>query len=55
MPVQPSTRPTQPKPGRTFRFEIDVVNHVKRIHYFTRRVARSVLPIEEQATESEPA
>jgi phosphate:Na+ symporter len=39
-----------PKRGRTFRFEIDVVNHLKRIHYFTRRVARSVLPIEDQAS-----
>jgi phosphate:Na+ symporter len=41
----------EPKRGRTYRFEIDVVHNLTRIHYFARRVARTVLPIAERATE----
>ncbi len=44
----------EPKRGPTYRFEIDVVNNLKRIHYFVRRIARTLLPIEVRATESRP-
>jgi phosphate:Na+ symporter len=34
----------------TYRFETDVVTHLKRVNYFTRRIARVAVPEHEQAT-----
>ncbi len=40
----------EPKRGRTYRLEIDIVSNLKRIHYFTRRIARTATPIEDRAS-----
>jgi len=40
----------EPKRGRTYRLEIDIVNNLKRIHYFVRRIARTATPIEDRAS-----
>lgn len=34
----------------TYRFETDVIANLKRIYYFTRRIARVAVPGREQAT-----
>lgn len=33
----------------TYRFETDVITNLKRVHYFTRRIARAAVPDHEQA------
>jgi phosphate:Na+ symporter len=40
----------EPKRGRTYRLEIDIVSNLKRIHYFVRRIARTATPIEDRAS-----
>jgi phosphate:Na+ symporter len=32
-----------------YRIETDVINHLKRIYYFCRRVARAAVPAKDQA------
>jgi phosphate:Na+ symporter len=41
-----------PEPNRVeaYRFEIDVINNLKRIYYFSKRTARAAVPAEERAT-----
>ncbi len=41
-----------PEPHRVeaYRFEIDVINNLKRIYYFSKRTARAAVPAEERAT-----
>jgi phosphate:Na+ symporter len=40
-----------PEPRRvaTYRFEIDVVANLKRIYYFTKRIARLAVPPQHRA------
>ena len=40
----------EPKRGRTYRLEIDIVSNLMRVHYFTRRIARTATPIEDRAS-----
>ena len=40
----------EPKRGRTYRLEIDIVANLKRVHYFVRRIARTATPIEDRAS-----
>ena len=39
----------EPNRVATYRFEVDVMTHLKRIYYFTRRIARVAIPDTEQA------
>lgn len=39
----------EPNRVATYRFETDVITNLKRVHYFTRRIARSAVPEQEQA------
>ena len=41
-----------PEPNRVeaYRFEIDVINNLKRIYYFSKRTARAAIPADERAT-----
>ncbi len=41
-----------PEPNRVeaYRFEIDVINNLKRIYYFSKRTARVAVPVSERAT-----
>lgn len=41
----------EPHRARTYRLEIDLVFALKRIQYFSRRIARTVIPIETRASE----
>lgn len=41
----------EPHRARTYRLEIDIVAALKRVHYFSRRIARTVIPIETRASE----
>ena len=40
-----------PEPNRVeaYRFEVDVINNLKRIYYFTKRTARAAIPPKERA------
>jgi phosphate:Na+ symporter len=41
-----------PEPGRleAYRFETDVITHLKRIYYFSKRTARAAIPAKDRAT-----
>lgn len=39
----------EPNRIATYRFETDVITNLKRVHYFTRRIARAAVPEHEQA------
>jgi phosphate:Na+ symporter len=41
----------EPHRARTYRLEIDLVFALKRVQYFSRRIARTVIPIETRASE----
>lgn len=41
----------EPHRARTYRLEIDLVFALKRVQYFCRRIARTVIPIETRASE----
>lgn len=41
----------EPHRARTYRLEIDVVFALKRVQYFSRRMARTVIPVETRASE----
>ena len=41
----------EPRRARTYRLEIDLVFALKRVQYFSRRIARTVIPIETRASE----
>jgi phosphate:Na+ symporter len=41
----------EPHRARTYRLEIDLVFALKRVQYFSRRIARTVIPIESRASE----
>jgi phosphate:Na+ symporter len=49
--VHEADRLVAPEPRRvaTYRFEIDVVANLKRIFYFSKRIARLAIPTEERA------
>ena len=40
----------EPNRVATYRFEVDVVTQLRRVYYFTRRIARVAVPEAEQAT-----
>ncbi len=40
----------EPNRVATYRFEVDVITQLKRVYYFTRRIARVAVPESEQAT-----
>ena len=39
----------EPNRVATYRFEVDVITQLKRVYYFTRRIARVAVPEAEQA------
>ncbi|MEE8486182.1 MAG: hypothetical protein V3S38_06510 [Acidimicrobiia bacterium] len=39
----------EPNRVATYRFETAVITNLKRVHYFTRRIARAAVPEHEQA------
>jgi len=44
----------EPNRVATYRFEVDVITQLKRVYYFTRRIARVAVPEAEQAKLSMP-
>jgi len=39
----------EPNRIATYRFETDVITNLKRVYYFSRRIARAAVPEREQA------